>query len=213
MSPRAAIVLMVAGTLSLVASVIGLAGLRREAQVDARGATASLDAPGDSARFEGALKPPDLRAPDFRLRTQDGKALGMREFRGSPVIVTFLYADCEETCPPQAQQIKGALDVLGEDVPVVAVSVDPARDTPAAARRFLAEQGMAGRMEWALGSEAQLRPVWKGYAIQPQLRGAEHQAVIALVDARGVQRIGFPLGQATPERIAHDVRLLAAEAG
>jgi protein SCO1/2 len=202
---------MVAGTLSLVAIVIGLVGLRAGAGGDRQEAAASLDAPRDSARFEGAIKPRGLRAPDFRLRTQDGEPLTMRELRGSPVIVTFLYANCEETCPPQAQQVKGALDALGRDVPVVAVSVDPARDTPAAARRFLAEQGMTGRMEWALGTRERLEPVWKGYAIQPQLEGAEHQAVIALVDGRGVQRIGFPLGQATPDRIAHDVRLLAAE--
>ena len=76
--------------------------------------------------------------------------------------------------------------------------------------------GRAGdgrRMEWALGSEAQLRPVWEGLrhpAAAPRRRAPGR---IALVDARGVQRIGFPLGQATPERIAHDVRLLAAEAG
>jgi protein SCO1/2 len=137
----------------------------------------------------------------------------MRDLRGSPVIVTFLYASCDETCPPQAQQIKGALDVLGRDVPALAVSVDPARDTAAQARHFLAEQGMTGRMDFVLGSREQLEPVWRGYAIQPQLDGAEHQAVIALVDGRGVQRIGFPLGQATPDRIAHDVRLLLAEGG
>ncbi len=36
----------------------------------------------------------------------------------------------------------------------------------------------------------------------------EHQARIVIVDQRGLQRIGFPVDQATPERIAHDVRLL-----
>ena len=39
----------------------------------------------------------------------------MRELRGRPAIVTFLYTTCEDTCPTQAQQIKGALDELGED--------------------------------------------------------------------------------------------------
>jgi protein SCO1/2 len=206
---------MVAGTLSLGAIVFALSGLSRARGAEGeRGAVAAgVQYPEESARFEGALKPRGLRAPDFRLRTQDGDVLRMRDLRGSPVIVTFLYADCEETCPPQAQQVKGALDALGRDVPVVAVAVDPERDTPAAARRFLAEQGMSGRMEFVLGSRKQLEPVWKGYAIQPQLRGAEHQAVIALVDGRGLQRIGFPLGEASPDRIAHDVRVLAAEAG
>jgi protein SCO1/2 len=50
--------------------------------------------------------------------------------------------------------------------------------------------------------------VWRGYAVQPQSARTEHQARIVLVDSRGFQRIGFPIDQATPERIAHDVRLL-----
>jgi protein SCO1/2 len=210
-SARVLIVLAVAGTLSLVAMVVGVVGLSREAVAERTPAAPGVRYPAEAARFEGALKPRGLRAPDFRLRTQDGRALRMRDLRGTPVIVTFLYTRCDETCPPQAQQIKGALDILGRDVPALAVSVDPARDTAAQARHFLAEQGMTGRMDFVLGSREELAPVWRGYAVQPQLRGAEHQAVIALVDGRGVQRIGFPLGQATPARIAHDVRLLARE--
>ena len=70
---------------------------------------------------------------------------------------------------------------------------------------------MTGRMDFVLGSRAQLRPVWKGYAIQPQTASEEHLARIVLVDKKGIQRIGFPLGQTTPERLAHDVRLLERE--
>jgi hypothetical protein len=32
------------------------------------------------------------------------------------------------------------------------------------------------------------------------------------VDKRGFQRVGYPGEEATPERLAHDLRLLAAEA-
>jgi protein SCO1/2 len=205
---------LVAGTLSLGTIVVALLGLTRESSAGderAAGPAGRVEYPAEAARWEGALKPPALQAPDFALRTQDGEVLRMRDLRGRPVIVTFLYARCEETCPAQAQVVKGALDLLEEDVPAVAVSVDPGRDTPAQARHFLAEQGMSGRMSFVLGTRRQLRPVWTGYAIQPQLADAEHQATIALVDARGVQRIGFPLGEATPRRIAHDIRLLQAE--
>ncbi len=208
------IALMVAGTLSLVAIVVALVGMRHASQAESlasAGPAGRVELPVEATRFEGALKPDDLPAPDFRLRTQDGEWLSMRDLRGRPVIVTFLYSRCDATCPPQAQVIKGALDQLSRPVPVVAVSVDPESDTPGAARHFLAEQGMVDRMDFVLGSQDQLEPVWKGYAIQPQIGGDEHQAVIALIDAKGRQRIGFPLGEATPSRIAHDVELLAAE--
>jgi protein SCO1/2 len=161
--------------------------------------------------FEGALMPKGVRAPDFHLRDQDGASISMRHFRGRPVIVTFLYTTCRETCPAQAQTVKGALNELRRDVPAIAIAVDPPRDTPERARAFLSKQGMTGRMDFVLGSRAQLRPVWRAFAIQAQSPTEEHQARFTLVDRRGYQRIGFPGSQGTPERLAHDVGLLERE--
>jgi protein SCO1 len=158
--------------------------------------------------FEGSLMPPGVRAPDFTLRDQDGEAVSMRDFRGQPVIVTFLYTTCEDTCPIQAQTVRGALDQLGRDVPALAIAVDPPRDTPERARAFLSEQRALGRLDFVLGTRTELRPLWKGFAIRPQSVTQEHQARITLVDPRGYQRVGFPGSQATPERLAHDIRLL-----
>jgi protein SCO1/2 len=163
------------------------------------------------SRFEGAVMPRGLRAPDFELRDQDGERVSMRGFRGRPVIVTFLYTTCEDTCPLQAQTIRGALDQLGEDVPAIAIAVDPPRDTPERARIFLSEQRALGRLDFVLGSRSELRPLWNGFYIRPQSVTQEHQARFTLVDKRGFQRVGYPGFEATPERLAHDVRLLQAE--
>ena len=78
--------------------------------------------------------PQGVRAPDFALKNQDGETVSMRSLRGRPVVVTFLYTTCEDTCPIQAQTVRGALDELGHDVPALAIAVDPPRDTPAAPR-------------------------------------------------------------------------------
>jgi protein SCO1/2 len=154
---------------------------------------------------------PKLRAPDFELTDQDGEPISMREFRGRPVIVTFLYTTCEDTCPLQAQTIRGALDQLGEDLPAIAVAVDPPTDTPERARAFLLEQRALGRIDFVLGTRAELRPVWDGFYVRPQSVTQEHQARFTLVDKRGFQRVGYPGFEATPERLAHDLRLLLAE--
>jgi protein SCO1/2 len=167
------------------------------------------DEPDVAQGFAGSTLPDGVRAPAFALTDERGKRISMRDFRGEPVIVTFLYTNCEETCPPAAQQVRGALNELGRDVPALAVAVDPPRDTPSSARSFLSDQRMLGRMRFVLGSRRELSPVWRGFAVQPQSEHEEHQARIVLVDGRGLQRVGFPLNQATPERIAHDVRLLA----
>jgi protein SCO1 len=166
---------------------------------------------GRTSAFEGAPLPAGVRAPDFSLRDQRGRRVTMKEYRGRPVVVTFLYSHCHDTCPIQAQQIKGALDQLGHDVPALAISVDPARDTPRSVDRFDAEQGIGNRLRWVLGRQSQLRPLWEGYHTTSQLPSQEHLARLVLVDKRGFQRIGYPSQQVTPERLAHDIRLLERE--
>jgi protein SCO1 len=198
-NPRIVVALFLVGIFALGAVVLA-----------ARGRDSDEGSPNT---FEGALMPQGLRAPDFRLRNQDGDPVSMRSLRGQPVVVTFLYTHCEDTCPVQAQTIRGALDQLGHDVPALAVAVDPPNDTPESARKFLAEQRATGRIDFVLGSRSELRPVWKGFgSIKPQSVTEEHQARFTLVDSRGFQRVGYPGAQATPERLAHDLRLLEREA-
>ena len=167
---------------------------------------------GPPSPFEGSLMPEGVRAPDFALRDELGRPIRMRDLRGEPVVVTFLYSTCTESCPGEAQLVRGALDDLEHDVPALSVSVDPFRDTPASARQFNNRQHVSGQLRWVLGKRRELRPVWQGFAIQPQLREREHQVRITLVDAKGFQRVGWPGGQATPELIAHDLRVLDREA-
>jgi protein SCO1/2 len=163
------------------------------------------------SKFEGSIMPTGLRAPDFRLTDQDGDAISMRQFRGKPVIVTFLYTHCEDTCPAQAQTVRGALDDLGHDVPALAIAVDPPNDTEDSARAFLSKQHALGRIDFVLGSRSQLEPLWKRFYVRAQRVTEEHQARFTIVDKRGFQRIGFPGAEATPETLAHDVKLLEDE--
>src|SRR4051812_13327864 len=160
--------------------------------------------------FQGALQPPRIPPQDFTLRDQDGRRVRLSDYRGRPVLVTFMYSTCRDTCPLTAQQIRGALDDLGHDVPTLAISVAPRNDTEPNARRFLVRQGLRGRMRFLLGTRAQLAPVWKAYGIRPQGAGFEHSAYVLIVDRRGVQRVGWPVDHLTPEGLAHDLRALRA---
>jgi protein SCO1 len=165
------------------------------------------DAPAATG-WEGSVRPPGTRLPAFELSSQDGETVTASALRGEPVVVTFIYSTCEDTCPGQVQSIRGALDDLGRDVPVVGVSVDPDNDTPERARRFLLEQSMTGRMEFLLGTREQLEPVWEAFGIAPQREGRDHSAYTVLVDGEGRQRIGFPASRLTPRALAHDLARL-----
>jgi protein SCO1/2 len=160
--------------------------------------------------WAGAVRPPGARAPSFALADQDGRRVTMASLRGRPVVMTFVYSTCEETCPAQVQTIRGALDELGRDMPVLGVSVDPANDTSARARRFLNEQRMTGRMRFLLGDRRSLAPVWRGYGIAPQRGALDHSAYVVLVDADGRQRVGFPFSALTEGGLVQDLRRLLA---
>jgi protein SCO1 len=168
-----------------------------------------------SGGFAGAVRPASIPPNDFSLVDQDGKRVSLSDYSGQAVIVAFMYSTCRNSCPIMAQQIRGALDELGSNVPTIAVSVDPRQDTPLTARNFLAKESLLGRMHFLLGSFQTLQPVWRAYGIQPQGPGSgpvfDHSAYVILVDRQGRQRIGFPVDQLTPEGIAHDVRKLDSE--
>jgi protein SCO1/2 len=165
------------------------------------------------AGYQGSLLPPRTPAPSVALRDERGRTVRLAGLRGQPYVVAFLSAVCRDVCPVTAQTIRLALDDVGGHVPALAIAVDPSRDTPLAARRFLTRQGVLGRVRFLLGTRAQLRPAWRGFAVQPVTQTLPHQARIVLVDARGRQRVGYFADTATPELLAHDLRLLEAEAG
>lgn len=161
--------------------------------------------------FHGALRPPGAPVPEFAgLRDQYARAASVAQYRGRPFVLTFLYSTCEDTCPLTTQQIRGALDELGRDVPVVAVSVDPGNDTPFRVENYLVKQRMNGRMRFLTGRRAQLEPIWAAYGIQPQGEGFEHSASTVVIDGEGGQRVGFLTDQLTADGLAHDLRRLGA---
>ncbi len=167
--------------------------------------------PATADAWAGAQQPPDIPIRDFTLTDQDGEPVSLADSRGRVTVLTFLYSTCEDTCPLAAQQIRGALDILGHDVPALAISVDPANDTQRSARQFLLDQKLTRRMTFLLGDRAALEPIWKDYGIQPQGEGFEHTAHVVVLDRDGRRRIGFPVDQLTPEGLAHDIARLEAE--
>jgi protein SCO1/2 len=174
----------------------------------------SAGASADSGALDGGQV--DMPAHDFSLVDQSGQRTTLGQYRGQVVILTFMYSTCQNTCPVEAQQIRAALDQLGQNIPTLAVSVDPSQDTPINAQRFLFKESLVGRMRFLLGTHAELAPIWKAYGIEPETgtnaKQSDHSAYVMLVDRRGQLRDGFPDSQLTPEALAHDIRILQSQA-
>ncbi len=166
------------------------------------------DGGGGGELAEGSVRPPGAHVPQYVLRDQDGKPARPADHRGRTAVYAFIYSHCEDVCPLEVQQIRGALDDLGRDVPVVGVSVDPAHDTATSARAFLIKQHMTGRMRFLLGERAALEPLWRAFGIRPQQKGLEHSAYVVVVDGAGRQRLGYPADSLTSDGLARDLARL-----
>jgi protein SCO1 len=207
--------LLPATALLAVLALVAVLALRGSPGASSGGSTRGGSASGTAnTGFYGALLPAGLGPHEFTLTDQYGRRLALSELRGHVVILAFLYSTSRSTAPLIAQQIRGALDELGggaSAVPALAVSVDPAADTPAHVRAFLEQVSMTGRLRYLTGTPAQLRAVWHSYAVVPASAGTtayERSAFVLLLDRQGAERVDFPLEELTPEALAHDVRKL-----
>ena len=101
---------------------------------------AAADPPTASSGFE--LLKPGEPVPDTTFLDQDGKARRFGAFKGSPVVMTFIYTRCPlpTFCPLMDRHFATLQKTLKADpalkqVHLVTVSFDPTTDTPAVLKK------------------------------------------------------------------------------
>jgi cytochrome oxidase Cu insertion factor (SCO1/SenC/PrrC family) len=104
---------------------------------------------------------------------------------------------------------KALQELSATKVSVLAVSVDPKGDTPAAVRAYVRARHLRPAFHYLRGTRAQVAPVWKGYYVgQQDAPGTVlHTAMTILVDGGGRERVRYD-ASATPADIEHDVQAL-----
>jgi protein SCO1 len=155
-------------------------------------------------------------APDFRLSDQFGKPISLSQFKGKPVILTFLYTHCKDICPLTAEKLHMVMQDLGPDaqrVAVVAVSTDPKGDTTAAALAFSQTHRMVDYWHFLTGSQDALSPIWSAYSIYAQPESGSsvaHSTGLYVIDKQGNERV-FLGDDFAPAQAAADLRILLNE--
>ncbi len=183
------VLFLVAALLGALAVVLGFVLIRGDGEPD----------------FRGTQPPEGLTMPDAAYAVAP-------ELRGKTVAVTFLDTQCTEACPVVAAQIGDAIRLLGDDrsrVAAVAFSVDPIHDTPAGIRAFLSRFRAQGQIRYVDGAVSELRPVWKGFQIQPSIDTGDsnlHSVPVRVYDAEGRWRSTLHPGvDLTPANLANDL--------
>ena len=161
---------------------------------------------------------PDLA---FQLTDDHGKAVTAADYRGKIALLYFGYTHCPDVCPLTLAHLHVVMQRLGklaDGAQILFVSVDPARDTPAALHAYVTafDPHVAG----LTGSPADIEALTKRYrAAFSREPGAKdgsyevsHSSGIYIFDANGKARL-----LATPtdaqDKLVHDLHLLLSPGG
>jgi protein SCO1 len=158
-----------------------------------------------------APAPSDIGGP-FQLISDNGVRVDEHVLKGKWSVVYFGYTFCPDVCPATLAQLGAAQQALGaraKDFQVVFVTVDPARDTPAALRAYLAQSQFPKGAIGLTGSEAQIKAVAGAYHIYYARQGqgsdysVDHSSILYLMDPEG--RFVRPVTAGPPADMASQI--------
>ena len=151
------------------------------------------------ATVAGAAKPAPALPGDsiyqlpLPLTDSNGQTRDWRTLRGKPHLVSMFYTSCQYICPLIVESGKAVERQLTpaqqKKLGVVLISMDPARDDPAALKK-VAEQRKLDTTRWTLASPpaGEVRAVAGVLAIRYRLLADgefNHSSALILVDANG----------------------------
>jgi len=174
---------------------------------------------GTATAGSSGLQGSDLggtKAPNFTLTDQNGKQVSLSQFKGRPVVLTFLYTHCPDQCPLTAERLHASMISLGNDaakVGAVAVSTDPKGDTLQAAQKFTLQHNMQDYWHYLIGTQDTLTPIWTAYNVyaQGQQQSVDHTLAIYLIDKQGHERTFFGGNNFNPDQVTTDLKILLKE--
>lgn len=99
---------------------------------------------GQEERYFQAIDKP---APDFTLRTADGRIVRLADFRNKVVVLHFIYTKCPDVCPLHAERIAEIQSMVKQGnmedrVQFITVTTDPTRDTLDVMREYGKAHGL-----------------------------------------------------------------------
>jgi protein SCO1/2 len=123
-------------------------------------------AAGDKAAQASAVR---IRLDDATLRDQDGRELRLLgdALAKRVTVVNFVFTTCTTICPvssatlAELQRRLGAR--MGNEVKLVTITTDPARDTPARMKETAARYGAGSGWLWLTGRKGEIDRVLKSF--------------------------------------------------
>ncbi|MBM3392317.1 MAG: SCO family protein [Betaproteobacteria bacterium] len=150
----------------------------------------SLDAEKALALSKSVLGQP---LGDFALLARDGQPRRLADYRGKPLLVSFIYTGCFDVCPTTTRNLQKAVTNtvanLGADrFNVVSIGFNQPFDSPSALKAFAAQNGIVfPNWEFLSPAAAIVDDLTKGFGFSfvATPAGFDHTVQVTLVDAEG----------------------------
>lgn len=186
-----------------------------------------------SAPLEQAAAQPPMAAPGFEmlklgqpvppvnLINQDGQAVTLDTFRGSALVVTFIYTNCPmpEFCPLMDKRFAAIQERLKSQnnllkVHLLSVSFDPVVDTPPILKKHAQSLGTDPRLwSFATGDRDEIDR-WAakfGVSVSRAINdpiNITHNLRTVIIDRQGNLVQSYSGAEWTPEQVLADVRVM-----
>lgn len=149
----------------------------------------------------------------FQLVDQNGKPTDESVLKGKWTVVFFGFTYCPDVCPTTMQALGAAQQQLGpkaDQMQVVFMSLDPARDTPAQLKTYLGSDIFPKGTIGLTGTPEQVAAAAKAYRVYYKKNGegadylVDHSTAAYLMDPKGRFDRVIPYG-ISPEEIARQI--------
>lgn len=155
-------------------------------------AEAPAQAAGETPARRELVRGPSIYDLPVQLVTADGKRVGLDVARGKPVLVSMFYASCSIACPLLLSEVGQVLAELPpavrDDVQVLMVSFDAARDTPQKLDELARERKLGAQWTLAAANDADARALAAVLSVKyRKLANGEfaHGSTIVALDGEG----------------------------
>jgi protein SCO1 len=177
--------------------------------------------PGGNDTYRGGLVTPPLPKPGFVLTDTSGMPFDFRQrTEGYVTLLFFGYTNCPDQCPMHMANLGAALKKLpagiSDQVKLVFVTTDPARDSPAVVRRWL--DLFDGRFIGLTGTERAIEAVERAAGIPPATKtgpangnyAVAHANFVLAYSRDNLAHVIYPGGVSKDDWV-HDLPLLIKE--
>ena len=161
-----------------------------------------------------------FRPPDLRLTNQAGERVDLAALRGRVVMLTGVYASCPHTCPLILAEAKRVIGSLTPEeragLRVIAVTLDPAHDSPEILAELAGMHGMSPPLYHLVTGkvpevERTLDEIGVSRRRDPKTGVIDHANLFVLVDRRGKIAYRLTLGPRQERWLGTALRILLNE--